>query len=117
MSINVLFAGIAVTDFDLSLAWYARLFGRQADIVVKGDEVMWRIAESAWLYIVGDPPRAGDALVALAVDDLEQAIAEIADRGIPSPTIETVGSAGRKAAFKDPDGNTIAFIRVQPGSH
>ena len=96
VSINVLFAGVSVADFDVALGWYERLFGRPADVVVKTDEVMWRIAESAWLYIFGDLHRAGGSSVALAVDDLERAIAEIEDRGIPSPPIETFSAPAER---------------------
>jgi hypothetical protein len=42
---DVLLAGIAVANFGAALAWYDRLFGRPADIVVKDDEVMWRISD------------------------------------------------------------------------
>jgi len=63
VSIEVLFAGIAVADFHAALAWYERLLGRLADVVVKGDEVMWRFAEAAWLYVIGNSSRAGGALV------------------------------------------------------
>jgi predicted enzyme related to lactoylglutathione lyase len=110
--IEVLFAGVPVADFDAAVAWYARLFGRSADIVVKDDEVMWRIADAAWLYVVGDDQRAGHALVALSVPDLDQALAGIRSRGITSGPIEIVGEASRKASFTDIEGNTLSFIEV-----
>lgn len=46
---DVLFAGIAVADFDAEWGWYGRLLGRPADIIAKDDEVLWRIADAAWL--------------------------------------------------------------------
>ena len=112
MSIDVLFAGVAVADFDAATAWYDSLFGRPADIVVKADEVMWRIADGAWLYLVADPRHAGHALVALAVANLDEAVAQIEGRGLPSPFLEIIEGAGRKASFTDPEGNTIAFIEI-----
>lgn len=45
--------------------------------------------------------------------DLDQAVAEIEYRGIPSPPIEVVAGAGRKASVTDPEGNTITFIEVE----
>ncbi len=117
MSIDVRFAGIAVADFDAALAWYDRLLGRAADIVVKDDEVMWRIADGAWLYVVGDPRHAGHALVTLAVADLDEAVAQIERRGLPSPPIETIAGAGRKASVTDLEGNTITFIQVERTDH
>jgi predicted enzyme related to lactoylglutathione lyase len=113
MPSDVLFAGVAVADFPAAVTWYENLFGRPADMVVKDDEVMWRIAEAAWLYLVEDRHRAGHALVALAVADLEQTLGQMASRGIDVPPIETIGEAGRKASVADPEGNTIALIEVE----
>jgi predicted enzyme related to lactoylglutathione lyase len=110
--IEVLFAGVAVADFEAAVTWYVRLFGRPADIVVKDDEVMWRIADTAWLYVVGDEQRAGRALVTLSVSDLDEALREIRGRGIASGPVELVGTAGRKASFTDTEGNTLSFIEV-----
>jgi predicted enzyme related to lactoylglutathione lyase len=64
--------------------------------------------------VVQDPSRAGHGLVTVAVADLDQAITELAERGIRGAPPETVGSAGRKATVADPDGNTIALIEVAP---
>jgi predicted enzyme related to lactoylglutathione lyase len=110
--IDVLFAGIPVADLDAAVAWYARLFGRPADIVVNADEVMWRLADAAWLYVISDKKKAGHSLVTLAVSDLDKTVAEIGGRGIVGGPVEIIGSAGRKASFADADGNTISLIEV-----
>jgi hypothetical protein len=86
--------------------------GRPADIIVNDDEVMWRIAEGAWLYLIRDPGRAGQALVTLAVPDLDSTIAEIARQGLGHPPIETIEGAGWKASVLDPEGNQVNFIEV-----
>jgi predicted enzyme related to lactoylglutathione lyase len=112
VSPDVLFAGIAVDDFPAAIRWYERLLGRPADIVVRDGEVMWKIAEAAWLYVLDDRARAGNSLVTMAVPDLVAAVHEIGDRGIISPPIETIVGAGRKASFTDPEGNVISFIEV-----
>jgi predicted enzyme related to lactoylglutathione lyase len=112
VNIDVLFAGVSVTDLETALEWYQLLLGRPCDIIVNDDEVMWRVADSGWVYVVIDRQRAGKALVALAVADLDATLAEIADRGLRSSPIEIVGDGGRKATFSDPDGNLIAYIEV-----
>jgi predicted enzyme related to lactoylglutathione lyase len=112
MDVGVLFAGVAVADFTGAVDWYARLFGRPADIIVNDNEVMWRFADAAWLYVVGDAERAGRALVALCVPDLDETVAEIAARGIISEPVVMVGASGRKASVIDADGNTLSFIEV-----
>jgi predicted enzyme related to lactoylglutathione lyase len=110
--IDILFAGVAVAQFDAAVSWYTRLFGRSADVVVNVDEVMWRFADAAWLYVVRDERRAGRALVALHVPDLDKTVRDISGRGINGDPIGIVGKSGRKATFTDADGNAISFIEV-----
>jgi predicted enzyme related to lactoylglutathione lyase len=110
--IDILFAGVPVRRFESAVDWYSRVFGRPADIVVTDDEVMWRFTESAWLYIIRDEDRAGRALVALCVSDLDRTLADISDRGITSGPVEAVGDSARKAVITDADGNDIGFIQV-----
>jgi catechol 2,3-dioxygenase-like lactoylglutathione lyase family enzyme len=111
MDVEVAFTGLAITDLSGSRDFFERLFGRPADVEVAVDEVMWRLAESAWLYVVVDVARAGDGLVALSVADLDATLAELAHRGIRPDRMEEVGG-GRKGIVLDPDGNTVAIISV-----
>ncbi len=113
--IEVLFAAVSVADFDGAVDWYTRLFGRPPDINVHDAEVMWRITDTAWLYVVLDPNRAGNAVVTLSVGDLDTTAARIGARGIRTESFEKVGDAGRKATFRDPDGNVISFAEVNQG--
>jgi predicted enzyme related to lactoylglutathione lyase len=115
MDINVLFAAMPVTDFETAQAWYERFFARPADVVAHKTEVMWQITEGAWLYVVGDPDRAGRSTVAIAVSDIEQTTSALATRGLQAGPIEPEGDAGRKAMICDPDGNSIAIIEVRSG--
>jgi predicted enzyme related to lactoylglutathione lyase len=112
MTMEMLFAGVAVEAFSGAVEWYGRLFGRAADVVVTDQEVMWRVADTAWLYVIEDAGRAGRSLVTISVSDLDQAVADLDSRGISSGRIETVGDAGRKATVTDPEGNSIALIQV-----
>ena len=112
MDTEVLFAGIRVRELAPATEWYDRLFGRAPDIVPNDDEVMWRVTDGAWLYVIRDAPRAGNSLVTICVTDLDAAVAELADRNITVGPIAPVGEAGRKAVGKDPDGNSIDFIEV-----
>jgi predicted enzyme related to lactoylglutathione lyase len=112
---ELLFAGLAVADFPGAVEWYGRLFGRDADVVAHDTEVMWRVSDSGWLYVVGDAARAGRGLVAISVADLEETVTDLASRGIRSGPIEADGDAGRKAVVTDPEGNAIAFISITGG--
>lgn len=110
--IDALFAGVAVRNFAVAADWYTRLLGRSPDITAHEAQVMWRLADAAWLYVVADAARAGGALVSLSVADLDKAVAEVASRGITGGPVELVGTAGRKATFTDTEGNSVAFIEV-----
>ena len=57
LTINHVFAGIAVADYDSALAWYTRFFGRSPDVIVTENESMWQVAETGWIYLVGDANR------------------------------------------------------------
>jgi catechol 2,3-dioxygenase-like lactoylglutathione lyase family enzyme len=116
MDVEVAFTGVAVRDLSSGRDFFERIFGRAADVEVAVDEVMWRVAETAWLYVVVDAARAGNALVAVSVPDLDAALAELAVRGIEPTGVERVGEAERKATVVDPDGNSVALIEVRAGA-
>jgi len=112
MQIDALFAGIAVSDFDTARRWYERFFDRPADVVAHETEQMWQTSANGWLYIVGDPDHAGHGIVAIAVPDIEAALAALRERDIRSGPIERQAENARKAVVVDPDGNTIGIIEA-----
>src|SRR5262245_13882674 len=116
MDVDVFFAGLPVSDFETAKAWYERFFARPADVVAHEHEMMWRVSDGGWLYILRDPEHAGNSIVAMAVSDIESATAAVAARGVEIGPIEPEGDAGRKAIALDPDGNSIAIIEVSGGS-
>ena len=101
MAINHVLAGIPTNNYAAGLSWYENLFGRPPDVVVKEDEALWQLAERGLVYLVEDRERAGNALLTLMVDDVEQ----YAD----ADQIETVPGRFRRAVITDPDGNRIAL--------
>lgn len=112
MNIDVLFAAVPVADITTATKWYDQLLGRPPDMPVNENEVMWRITDHAWLYLIVDPPRAGQTVVTMAVGRLDDATIAIEERGITARSFATIPGAGRKAYFQDPDGNTITIIEV-----
>jgi predicted enzyme related to lactoylglutathione lyase len=109
LTINHVFAGIAVADYDAALVWYTRFFGRSPDVIVTENESMWQVAETGWIYLVGDTNRAGKALITLLVNDMEDHVAELEQRGLATSAIETVTGLYRKAVMTDPEGNMISI--------
>lgn len=112
MSMEVLFAGVRVRELARAIAWYSALFGRVPDVVPHDSEVMWRVSDGGWLYVIEDCDRAGASLVTIAVTDLQRELHQVRDRGVPFGSIESVGDAALKATSEDPDGNSIALIQV-----
>lgn len=112
-----LFAGIPVRDYAEALKWYERLLGSAPSFVPHATEAVWELAEHRFLYVVERPERAGHALHALFVDDLDALVAGIAARGIEPVERETYGNGVRKTTYRDPDGNEVGFggVPVEPG--
>lgn len=108
----MLFAGVLVARFDEAVDWYSRFFGRGADVVAHDREVMWRVSDGGWLYVLEDADRAGRSVVTISVPDLDQAVRDLATRAIRAGDSEAVGEAGRKATTFDPDGNEVALVQM-----
>lgn len=112
MTMEVLFASVPVTELEAAVRWYERFFGRPPDVVPNDKEVMWRVTDNGWLYVILDAGRAGRTVVTISVADLERFVDELAGRGLNPGPIEAVGHAGWKATSLDADGNAISLIEV-----
>jgi glyoxylase I family protein len=115
MSINYVFAGLAVADRDAAAAWYERFFGRPPDIIPNDREVMWQLNEGANLYVIADVERAGRGTIAIAVDSMANHLEDLAGRGIEAGPIEDIPGAGRKSVVFDPDGNKVSILELVAG--
>ena len=104
-----LFAGLPVTDYSRSVAWYERLLGSPPAFLPNATEAVWELAEHRYVYIEHRPARAGRSQVTLFVEDLDGWLAGIAGRGLEPEERETYDNGVRKATFHDPDGNEIGF--------
>jgi predicted enzyme related to lactoylglutathione lyase len=110
VALTEVFAGIPVADYGPAVvAWYERLVGRPPDMFPNDNEAVWRLADSGWIYVVGDSDRAGKGLLTILVDDLQEHVAGLAERGLVTEAIETVPGVVRTAVIADPDGNQIQF--------
>jgi hypothetical protein len=72
-------------------------------------EAVWEVAEHRYIYIVQQSGRAGNALVLSFVDDLDDRVARIAQRGIKRAKRETYHNGVTKVIYRDADGNEISF--------
>jgi hypothetical protein len=111
MTIEHVLAVVPVADFDAAHEWYERLFGRPADnLPMDGRLVEWQFTDNGWVQVTVDKARAGSALVNLAVDEMEQHLAQLSQRELALGAVETVNKVVQLSAIRDLDGNTITII-------
>ena len=103
-----LFAGLRVRDFEVARPWYEQLLGEPTSFP-HATEAVWTLADDRSVYVVehGDAP--GNCVVTIFVDDLDARVAAIAERGLEPDEQLTLSNGVRKAAYRDPDGNEVAF--------
>ena len=104
-----LFAGIYVSDYEAATEWYARLLGHEPSFIPNDTEAVWQLAEHRSVYINVQPEDAGHSVVTIFVDNLDDRVATIAERGIQPAKQETYDNGVRKVLYRDPDGNEIGF--------
>jgi catechol 2,3-dioxygenase-like lactoylglutathione lyase family enzyme len=104
-----LFAGLPVADYERAVAWYERLLGSGPSFLPNDTEAVWEVAEHRFLYIDVRPEHAGHAMHTLFVDDFDERMRQIAERGIEPAQRETYENGVRKWNYRDPDGNEIGF--------
>lgn len=110
-----LFAGISVSDYQAALAWYEKLLGAPPSFFPNDVEAVWAVGEHRYVYIEQVPEHAGHAQVLLFVDDHEERVAAISERGIEPSKRETYDNGVRKTTYYDADGNEFAFGGQGPG--
>lgn len=109
MAVTHAFAGLPVANYAAAHDWYVRLLGREADMFPHETECVWRLTPTTSIYVVQDPDRAGNALVTLALDDLDAQERRLRDGGFPF-TEEAAGTAPRRLVISDIDGNRLVFF-------
>lgn len=102
-----LFAGLRVRDYRAARPWYEQLLG-EPSFFPHDTEAVWTLADDRSVYIV-EHAEAGHSVVTLFVDDLDEVLARIAERGLEPAERETYANGVRKATYRDPDGNEVAF--------
>jgi catechol 2,3-dioxygenase-like lactoylglutathione lyase family enzyme len=103
-----LFAGLRVRDWPTARAWYDRLLG-DPTFFPHATEAVWTLAEDRSVYVVEHPAGAGGSVVTIFVDDLDATVAAIAARGLDPDEQLTYSNGVRRALYRDPDGNEVAF--------
>ena len=84
-----LFAGIAVANYAVALAWYEQLLGSPPAFFPNDIEAVWELAEHRYLYIEQRPGHAGHVKHTIFVADLNALVAQIAERGLDPVNTES----------------------------
>ena len=102
-----LFCGICVSDYDAAAEWYVRLLGAEPSFIPNDIEAVWDLADERSIYIVVRPEGAGHSVVTIFVDNFDERVAGIAERGIEPAKQETYDNGVRKVVYRTPDGNEV----------
>jgi len=103
-----LFAGLRVRDFGAARHWYEQLLGKPS-FFPHATEAVWTLADDRSVYVVEHREAPGNGVVTIFVDDLDARVAAISARGLVPDEQQTLSNGARKAAYRDPDGNEVAF--------
>jgi predicted enzyme related to lactoylglutathione lyase len=112
MSVNRVLAGVAVADVDAAVPWYEGLFGRPPDARPMEGLAEWHIPGSGVVQLVASADRAGQSLLTLDLDDLEEELAAMRGRGLDAGALDdTTSDKVLIAATADPEGNAITLVQ------
>lgn len=111
MAVTEVFAGIAVRDRDAATHFYRRALGIEPSMLPNDDEAAWQLRDGGWLYVVVDAARAGRSIMTLLVDDLDDWVAGLSDRGVEHSPVASVEGTVRSTWIVDPDGNRLQIAQ------
>ena len=104
-----LFAGIPVSDLDRAVDWYSRLLGSAPSFRPNDTEAVWDVNEHGFVYVELLPDKAGRAMVVVFLDDLEQRVGQVRERGIEPAHREVYDNGVGKVTYRDEDGNEVGL--------
>jgi catechol 2,3-dioxygenase-like lactoylglutathione lyase family enzyme len=104
-----------VSDLDRAIRFYTDVLGLE---LVSRDAVARLRVDGVRVELIPTADRAllsgrGNARLTLAVEQVDQATADLAARGVPVSELHEVAN-GRFASCTDPDGNDIVLWQTRP---
>lgn len=115
------FVSFSVTDMDRAEAFWRDVLGLDVEVPrgepgTRGNGYMELDAGGVAIGLVAMPETHPNAIVALAVDDVGEAVAELRGKGVPI-AMETIESpVCWMAVVTDPDGNKILLHQRKDGT-
>lgn len=116
MEVETVLAGVAVADFESSVAWYERLLGRPADERPMDGLAQWHVSPSALFQVLREPQRAGKSIVGLTVADLPGEVEVLRGRGLTPEKDDRTSDKVFFETFIDPEGNKVGVLAQRAAS-
>ena len=107
---NVL-PSLHVAEFDATVAWYERLFGREPDRRPMEGDVEWQLAPSGGLQLYRNPEHPTTTTVIFGLDDLDAELEVLRARGFEAEPFDV--TSFRLAELQDPAGNTVILSEAK----
>lgn len=104
-------AVLPVKDHARATAWYAKLLGREADLVPMEDIAEWQLDDNAWLQVTTESAQAGGTTVVVTVVDLQVQRDLCVKAGLSVGEIVEYPEVIKMAETSDEDGNKIVFVQ------
>ncbi|GAC70065.1 VOC family protein [Gordonia soli] len=105
-----------VADLEAAVDWYSALFGRQPDSRPMPPSAEWYFDADRGVQLYDDPERAGGHDVIVGVPDVDDALREVAGRGIDGEAFTVPSGQFRLAILRDPSANTVILATALSGS-
>lgn len=116
MQITHTLSVLKVRDHDAAVAWYSALFGRGPDRRPMPPSAEWDLGVGRGVQVYLDPDHAGGHDMVIGVEDLDEALIELASRGIEGEAFTVPSGQFRLAILADPSGNSVVLAHEeQPG--
>lgn len=123
--VTAAFGSFAVNDIEVAREFYGRTLGLAVtEAAPGGSSPLWVQAgdgPGVFVYPKAEHEPAGFTVLNLAVEDLERAVDELADRGIVMQQLDGIpqdkrgiyhGEGHSMAWFTDPAGNSLSVIKL-----
>jgi predicted enzyme related to lactoylglutathione lyase len=110
------FVEVHVRDMDRALRFYQETLGM--DFPLSGKTAQWKEIQSppVALALARGPELPGTVVLALAVDDLSNAVAELRSKGVPILSEVREQDVCYRAIIQAPDGNVIMLHHRKDGT-
>jgi hypothetical protein len=98
---------LQVSEFETTVEWYERLFGRAPDRRPMDGCVEWQLASTGGLQIFRNPDQPATATFIIGLDDVNVFVTELDQRGMSAEPFDVPSGQFRLAQLQDPAGNTV----------